>query len=130
MNKLILRKRFIKYLIHLGLSFLVPFSLIAISIAISGSREQGMVFGLAVAFLTLNIFFAFYFLRASILINILCGLIVTIISIGLTWLVGVADIKLSFDFYGVYTLLFCYGVFSILSWEGTYQLLKRVQTVD
>ncbi len=125
MNKMTLRARLKKYLIHMGLSIVVPLLFTFLSIAITGSREQGIGIGIAVAFLSLNIFYSFYFFKSSILINSISGILITITSIGFTWLVALSEIKLSFDFYGFYTLLFSYGVFSILSWEGTYQILQR-----
>lgn len=124
-KKMTLRARMKKYVVHMGLSIVVPLLFTLLSIAIAGSREHGIGIGIALAFLSLNVFYSFYFLKSSILINSISGIVITITSIGFTWLVALSEIKPSCDFYGIYTLLFSYGIFSILSWEGTYQLLQR-----
>lgn len=125
MLQITFKERILKYIVHIGLSFIVPFLFVIMTIEITGNREKGMVVGIAIAFLTLNFFFAFYFLRNSLFTNIICGIIVTIISIGLTYCVMLLEIKPSFDFYGIYTGVFCYGFSSILSWELLYRFLKR-----
>src|ERR1035437_6265234 len=102
MRQITIHERILKYIVHIGLSFIVPFLFVIATIEITGSREKGMGLGIAIAFLTLNFFFAFYFLRNSLFTNVICGFIVTIISIGLTYYVILLEIKPSFDFYGIY----------------------------
>ena len=99
-----------------------------ISIAISGDRLHGMAVGIGLAFLTLNIFFATYLFKSSLVVNSVCGVIVTAISIGIVYFQLTYKIKLQGDMYGVYSAVLAYSLSSLICWELTYQALNKITT--
>lgn len=121
--KLKTKERIQKYILHLGLSFIVPLLFTIIRIAISGDREFGMAYGIFSSLILLNIFYAFYFLKSKWWINLVSGLFVTIVSCGVVYVFLSEKIKPRFDFYGIYTALFSYGTISIFAWEVCYRKL-------
>lgn len=88
-----------------------------------------MVIGLAIGFMMLlivNVFFSFYLLESSTAISLGCGVIVTIVSIGLTYLGVLNDLRFESDMYGTWTILALYGISSIMSWEIVYQIISKI----
>lgn len=124
------KTRLSKYLPYLVLSFFLPFLVMMLCIAITGEREKGMVVGLVVAFmilLILNVFYSFYLFRSSMMTSLCSGVVVTIISLGLTYLGILNDLQLENDRYGIWTILAIYGLSSVLCWELLFQLINRLK---
>ncbi len=119
-----------KYALHLGLSLIAPLLLTMVLIIISGDREFGMVYGIISGLMFLNLFYAFYFLKSKFWINLVSGLLVTTLSCGVVYIILTNKIKPDFDFYGIYTALFSYGISSIVAWEICYQVLKLKNSND
>jgi hypothetical protein len=122
-------ERFLKYLLFMGVSFAIPISVMAVCIAASGEREYGMAIGLGIAFIiliVLNVFYSFYLLKSSALVNVICATVVTIISLGLTYLAVFYEMRFKSDFYGLWTILLIYGLSSIIAWEIFYQALNKM----
>ena len=113
-----------KYILHLSLSLITPLLLTMLLIIISGNREFGMVYGIFSGLILLNLFYAFYFLKSKLWINLVCGLFVTALSCAIVYIAYTNKIKPDFDFYGIFTALFSYGISSIVAWEIFYQVLK------
>ena len=99
-------------------------------IIISCDREFGMVYGIISGLMFLNLFYAFYFLKSKFWINLVSGLLVTTLSYGVVYIILTNKIKPDFDFYGIYTALFSYGISSIVAWEICYQVLKLKNSKD
>lgn len=122
------KKRLSKYFGYLGLSIIIPFLTIAFSIAFTGEREKGIVTGLIIACFALliqNSIYSFYLLKASGVVNLISGAVVTIVSIGLAYLSLYYEVKLQTDFYGLWTSLLVFAVSSIILWELLYHLIGR-----
>jgi hypothetical protein len=119
-----------KYALHLGLSLIAPLLLTMVLIIISGDREFGMVYGIISGLMFLNLFYAFYFLKSKFWINLVSGLFVTTLSCGVVYVILTNKIKPDFEFYGIYTALFSYGISSIVAWEICYQVLKLKNSND
>ena len=119
-----------KYALHLGLSLIAPLLLTMVLIIISGDREFGMVYGIISGLMFLNLFYAFYFLKSKFWINLVSGLFVTTLSCGVVYVILTNKIKPDFDFYGIYSALFSYGISSIVAWEICCQVLKLKNSND
>jgi len=123
-----LKERLFKYFGHLGLSLLIPFLTIAVSVALTGEREKGMVIGLIIACFVLliqNIYYSFYLLKVSSILNLISGAVVTIMSVGLAYLSLYHEVKFQADFYGLWTSLLVYGLSSVVIWEFLYHLMRK-----
>lgn len=124
--------RLLKYLIFIVFSLLLPFIVTIFSILLRGSRESGMEIGFRVPFFLINFGFAFIVLNTTIKRKIISGFIVTIITLGLMFLILYSNILKSAifeksDSYGIWRLIFLFIIISLISWEIIYRIMYKKQ---
>jgi len=98
---------------------------IVLLIGATGDREQGIIIGIAIAFLLFNTVFAFYFLAKKWMVNLIAGAVVTMISMGVTGQLIYSGVKIPGDFYGFFTGLLEYALISIVCWEIIYRIMDK-----
>lgn len=120
--------RVIKYVLFIISSFIIPFALTSIIISSTGNREEGMGYGFSIPFLVVNLVFAFFIIKSNIVIKILTGLIVTITTLGVMWIVMTSGIfESKNDMYGIWGAMFTYIFTSVISWELTYRTIEMIK---
>lgn len=129
-NSIIRNNRILSYLLFIACSIIFPFIATIISILITDSRIEGMTYGYSLPFLILNFGFAFILINSRIRVRLLCGIIVSIISVGLLCLImysGILSHELfgDFDSYGIWRLIISFNVVSIITWEIAYRIIER-----
>lgn len=122
--------RILNYLLFMVCSIVLPFIVIIISIMITDNRIEGMKYGYSIPFLILNFGFAFILINSKLLVRLLCGIVVSIISAGLLWLIlysGILSHEIfgKFDSYGIWRLLISFNVVSLITWEIAYRIIER-----
>ncbi len=122
--------RWAKYLLFVLCSVMLPFVVTIFSIMLSGSRTSGMAIGFTIPFFLINFGFAFVLLSASTKMKIIIGTVVTIVTLGLMWLVAYSQILEAADLekvdaYGVWRMIILFNVLSIAAWEIVYRINKQ-----
>lgn len=127
---LIRRKRLLSYFLFVVTSLILPFIVTIFSIMITGSREDGMALGFRIPFFLINFGFAFIIIKSKIIKQLLSGLIISIVTLGLMWTIMYSKILESTIFensnsYGIWRLIFLFIIISLTSWEITYRIMNK-----
>lgn len=127
-NDIDVKQRLKLYILFILGSVIIPFLMTPLFILIFDSRENGMGWGFAIPFLSLNLIFAFFIIKDSYIIKLLLGILVTILSLGLMFIIlnsGILDSES--DMYGIKSAIITYFFFSITTWEFTYKAHNKIK---
>jgi hypothetical protein len=115
-----------KYVLFVFAAITIPFVLSGILTIIIGSREAGGAYGFAIPFLIINIIFAFFLIKASAITRLISGVIVTILTIGILFIV----FSLLEDLFGMDEIrvgLLTFIIASISFWESAYRIVEKLK---
>ncbi|KQO32678.1 hypothetical protein ASF10_21205 [Flavobacterium sp. Leaf82] len=83
---------------------------------------------LGCGFAILNLIYAFFALKWTTLLNIICSIVIAALSLFLAVKFTNLHFFINYDPYQVKTAIFANAVFSIIFWEIIYQVKNRKQT--
>ena len=93
-----------------------------------GSTELILFLGFGI----LNILFAFYFLKWNKTLNIIISFLLSFVALSAVYLVSKLHLEPDWDAYGIYTAIITNALTSILLWEVTFQIKRKltIQKLD
>lgn len=80
---------------------------------------------LGCGFLVINLVFSFLVFKWTYLLNIICSIVIAVLSLFLALRFGDLHLFSQYDAYGIKTALMANAIFSILFWEIAYQIKIR-----
>ena len=123
-----------KYRIIIYIIFFIIYCALAFPIASVqdifkiGSTELILFLGFGI----LNILFAFYFLKWNKTLNIIISFLISFVALSAVHLVSKLHLEPDWDAYGIYTAIITNALTSILLWEVTFQIKRKltIQKLD
>ena len=118
-----------KYRIFIYIIFFVIYCALAFPIASIqdifkvGSTELMLFLGFGI----LNVLFAFYFLKWNKTLNIILSFLISFVALSVVHLVSKFHLEPDWDAYGIYTAIITNALTSILFWEVTFQIKKKLK---